>query len=332
MKMLKDERDKLTALCSAAMLMAAPAATVLINHHTPEATPDPQLLFQGIESARLQIPPSRLALRSHYRMFPGESERAYTVEFDGDNRRFARTDSSDIRTAFNGNEVIHFDGESVTIRHIGMTTADLLFDPRLLGITFTYLWRNSLAGQLGYHEARSVETVGRELVAGVLTWRLRAVDRRGHQRDFWVEPEQGFRVHRSELATVAGTRYVTLSQYDADTYQWLPARVETRRYGADGTLMGKRVISILSAETITVFPDSTWTLAGLKPPIGAQVSDLRIKERLGHWDGTGLSEVVNPKTGREPPSGRWVLILLLTAAACIPLLLMWRSHPGTKAG
>ena len=118
-----------------------------------------------------------------------------------------------------------------------------------------------------------------------------------------------FRVYRYDFSIPGVKRNSTISYYENDDYPWLPNRVETRYYNGDGQETSRRLIVIVESEGGVNQPDDTWGLAGLELPIGVPVSDLRIGQRIGYWDGHGLSELpVN--TDPQPLPSRTPIFLI----------------------
>jgi hypothetical protein len=290
-----------------------------------EEQPDPRTLLEGVQAVRLQIPPSRLEMSASIQNSLSTNERLMVVEFDGDRRRFARKGAElQVRSVFNGNEVIHFDGsQSVTIRDIKDSTSDYFFDPRLLGITTTYQWRESVQSVMPISNSM-IELVGREQIGEYMTWHVRIRDAHGQDIELWIDPDNDFRVYRYDLSLPDVKRNTTLSFYSNPQYPWLPSRVESRNYRANGQLTLTRVLSIVNAEAGIEFPDSRWSLAGLSLPIGVPVGDLRTKQRLGYWNGIELAD--NPGPPPIRPTGGRGSVIFFGVIAGFPvgfLLLYW---------
>lgn len=271
-------------------------AAVIALHSRPVACAegaDPKTLLQGVEGVRLQIPPSRLLVRTLYRDQSG-SPPAWNlkIEFDGDHRLVAQTaPKAGYRALFDGSNAIHFDGaDSVTVRGAHDQNSDYNFDPRLLGLTTTYRWADSLSKVLPYREASRLEALGEETVAGAACSHVRIHRPKDLNIDLWIDARHNFRVHRYELRVKGVVRCTADSFYENVDYAWLPSRVESRHYGAGGSVNYVRSFSILEAKANVKLPPETWTLEGLRPKVGASVTDLPAKRRLGYWDGVGLSQ------------------------------------------
>ena len=149
---------------------------------------------------------------------------------------------------------------------------------------------------LGYQKAKSVTLVGPEQVRGKSTWHVRVVDSNEQQRDFWIEPVAGFPVHRQEFSTNSGIGNCRTEVYCGDNSRcsWLPSRVETKY---DNRL--NREVTVSNVEFDVRIPPETWTFAGLDLLIGTPIADLRIHQRIGYWDGAGLSQDLPPSVRRS---------------------------------
>ena len=194
-------------------------AAVIALHSRPVACAegaDPKTLLQGVEGVRLQIPPSRLLVRTLYRDQSG-SPPAWNlkIEFDGDHRLVAQTaPKAGYRALFDGSNAIHFDGaDSVTVRGAHDQNSDYNFDPRLLGLTTTYRWADSLSKVLPYREASRLEALGEETVAGAACSHVRIHRPKDLNIDLWIDTRHNFRVHRYELRVKGVVRCTADSFY-----------------------------------------------------------------------------------------------------------------------
>ncbi len=296
-----------------------------------DVVPEPTLLFRGVESVRQQIPPSRLVLRADYRAGIETSVLELLVEFDDDKYGFSRTKTGpEVRAIFDGKQILHYDGvNSVTLRDLRDTTADYLFDPRLLGITADFVCGQSLDDALPYRAATNLQTVCREQVGDRPTWHVRLADTNTYNRriDIWVDPERNFRVYRYEYSLEGGRPSTVLSFYEDQKYPWLPSRVETQTYDSKAQPADERKLEILKAEPNVRLPDSAWGLAGLRPPAGTEVQDRRIRSRIGYWNGAALVPSpgkIQPAVTTSRPRALVIIMLCATAVAGLLLLLRFR--------
>lgn len=194
------------------------------------------------------------------------------------------------RSIFDGSQVLTYDGQnSATIDDSTKSTIQYLFDPRTLGLTSFLQPGKDVADCLRWRNAQSVSLLQRELVGGRETWHVRVVDSFLHELNFWID-ERDYRVYKHEFR-LGDVRKTVISSYERkdDVASPLPTRVyvaETSR----GELLGERWLAVSKLETDVKINPKSWTLAGLDLPRGVPVSDLRVHERLGYWDGRGLSE------------------------------------------
>jgi len=301
---------------------------VLLCHATP--APDPTTLVQGVESYRLQTPPSRLHIHI---IFKDPTQTCLTdalVEFDGNNRRYEYTwDGSRVRDFFDGSQIALFDGREVTLRNIDDATSDLMFDPRLIGLSTAYTWQESLGLNLPYRTASSIKMIGLEQVGDNPAWHVQLITESpaAYQVDLWASSDNGFKVYKYETSWTSG-HTVTTSYYENTNYPWLPSRVESQSYNSAGKLRFQYVVSLVEAEPNVELSSNTWSLAGLELPLGTTIDDRRIEKRLGTWNGTGIRAAYVVPT--EPPkqTSKLVLLLLIFGVSIIPLFyLSTKSRP-----
>jgi hypothetical protein len=293
--------------------------------HTSKAdSPDPTVLLQGVVQARLQIPTTHLVAEMVYTNALGSSTEKLIVEFDGNKRRYLNSElkSGDL---FDGSQAICFDGQnSVTIRDTSNATANYLFDPRLLGITTTFSWGETIETDVPYQNAKKTELIGAEQINGYAVWHVRVIDSYDQQLNLWIDSNHGFKVYRYDFS-IFGETNSTLSYYENPNYSWLPSRVETSyQAGTNGSILSGRTISILKAEK-NKLPETTWTIGGVQPSVGAAVADLRIKQRIGYWDGHGLSQRADLEQDFEPVKPhKWIVAVMITIFLAGPSFLLWR--------
>jgi hypothetical protein len=232
---------------------------------------------------------------------------------------------------YDGEKVILYDGAgAVTIRDTSNPTSDYLFDPRLLGITTTYTWKGSLAKALPHQTALQSECIGREALPQGSAWHVRMIDVYKQQIDTWIDDSHGFRVYRYDFAIPDLYTNTTVSFYENRDYPWLPSRVETRSYQPKNGLRSERLITVLKAEANLPAPEKTWTIAGVSPPNGSPVSDLRVKKRMGYWNNGTLTS--NPPPAPVPhaltPRTRALVVITFALVSMAFLFLALRYRAG----
>jgi len=294
------------------------------------AAPDPITLLKGVESAREQIPPSRLIIKSRYIFLASPSEiitngGEYLVIFNRERRYFKLiTGDPAIQTLFTGSEAIVYDGTPmVEIRNLDMQKTEYLFDPRIIGITFWYGWKDTIHGCLSLgDQASKIELIGKEQIDNKDVWHIRLTKENDPYlvRDFWIDDKNNFRVYQCKDCFSNGTNLecnISKSYYESEEYPWLPSRVETEAYNG-----GKRTLKILKAEANVKIPESQWTIYGMDLPKGVSIIDLRNNKIIGHWDG---KKFIREREGEDPKPlpkisfGRPIILLILILLSVIPL-------------
>lgn len=293
--------------------------------------PDPAALLEGVESARLQIPPSSLRLKWFYRDSLVTNETLLSVDFDGDLRGFKATSTSvptEYKTLFDGEKAICYDEKrgEVEFRTLMDQTSDFLFDPRMLGLTAYNAWMDGFGNCIPLEvKPNRVEVVGHELVGGLAAWhvRLRNTMPYGDMvRDYWVDDKRGFRVYRMDWNGVQMYSY-----YDSPSYPWLPSRVVNKEYRHTGTggsnLVVEHGFMLLDGKAHVRFPRTRWTLAGMAIKRGVQVADFNSMRVLGFWNGAAIvPELPRPAARRL----RWWSYALGAALLCVPVVIWSASR------
>lgn len=265
-----------------------------------DSDPDPMALLRGVEDARMAVRSGELVLDANYKIGestqPNSGTGRFLVVFSDSSRRFIHQEA-DTYCIMHAGAAFTYDGESVIIDAPENGGAKYLFDPRILGITRSYRRDASVGSCLHYNDAKEITLVGQEELDGRDTWRVRVVDSFDQQHDFWIEMTEGFPVHRYEYRTELAWD-VTIAEYGGPNPA-MPSYVVTKSTfrGEDRDVQEFRVTEANYNEKVE--PDS-FELGGLSPSIGVPVSDVRIKRRLGYWDGEGLVDNV-PRPGDITP-------------------------------
>jgi|SRR5579885_1436133 len=291
--------------------------------------PDPVALLQGVEAARLQTPPSTLKMEYTYSSQFVNNRREFTVDFDGDKRRFITTSGPDDKAFFDGKQAVIYDGSTkrIEIRNLNEQHLMQFFDPRIMGLVPYYFWHYTVEDAIPYQKA-TVQMIGEEQINDHKTWHVSLVlkDPNGYRMDFWIDDR--FRVYREDENGVQ-----TFSFYENKDYPWLPSRVDGKEYGTNGVVTEERQCVILEAKANVKLPTNVWTIAGLSPPRGATVSDVRIRQRIGYWDGQKivqtLDAALNPELSRPAsPTVRIIVVacLVLTTIGFIFFMLKTRKR------
>ena len=107
----------------------------------------------------------------------------------------------------------------------------------------------------------------------------------------------------------------------------LPAAVEAIHYKGDESKVSMKRLLLVTVERHSPERDA-FTLAVLDLPVGTPVSDLRIKRRIGYWDGKALTgslpstEPIADFMPQAQHTGRWYWLGSLTVALIIAFLIL----------
>jgi outer membrane lipoprotein-sorting protein len=217
----------------------------------------------------------------------------FNVTFDEDKVRFEAASGDKTCVVYDGKQVIAYDGVSgVTMDAPDLQdkTALYLFDPRTIGINSSYHLEQGIIQCLGYRDARDVRLVGTEPVGGVAARKVDITDKHGATRSLWIDPT-GFRVLKFVYVDGEGLTQVSTPSYQDD--EVIPSKVSVEWFDSAGKPNGQtRTLTVQDARFGQPIDAATFTLQGMKVPLGVPVVDLRIKERLGYWNGSGVSTSV----------------------------------------
>jgi hypothetical protein len=292
-----------------------------------EDKPDPITLLQGVESVRLQVPPSSLKIKATYRSNLVTNETIYNVDFDGERRAYnLENQRKEIyKTLFNGRRAIVYN-ESIKqacYRNLNDETSNSLFDPRLIGLSTFQFWTDTIKRMLPYDvKPNKVLLIGKENVDGLPAWHVRIAYGKTNviaTWDYWID-DRNFRVYRLDYNGVE-----TYSYYMNESFPWLPTRVIGKDYrGGDGhTVTSQRELEILEAKANVNFAETRWTLEGMRLGPGIDVIDYNISRSIGTWNGEKLipnGVDFSERTKKKP--GYFAFILCLTMLV-FPMIILW---------
>jgi len=292
-----------------------------------DSRPDPVVLLQGVESSRLQIPASSLEIRYAYRSPTIAAEGAYSVDFDGDRRRFVAKSESGLKhgVVYDGTKAIVYNGilHQAEVRALSNPDTGLFFDPRLLGINSGFFWDYSIESCLPYRNAAKVGLIGQELVGDKPAWhvRLSFVEKpslKDYLIDIWIDASNGFRVYRYDQNGLQ-----MYSTFENNEYPWLPSRVVVKEYNNKGDVVTQTECEILHAKANVAIPPATWTLAGLQIPDGTPVLDLVNMKTKGFWYSRhGIVSTPMPTEVSAVGSTRARVLVWLACALSTAILLL----------
>jgi hypothetical protein len=239
-----------------------------------------------------------------------------------------------IKKVFDGSQVLGASGQksagiSAPPNPRSEGTAGLLFDPRTMGLSFHSHFWETIEYCLGYREASSVVCRGQEKVGGQLAWHVIVSKARGPgqdpvERHFWIGDQEGFPVYRCELQTKDTLRELIESDYENPVATHvLPVRVRINgKFDAKGKPTVDMVFEQVKGAYGVAIDPATFTLKGLDLELGASVTDNRLQQVVGYWNGTDLSPDPSEaiRSGKRAQSGAigpwpWALGALIVLLA-----------------
>jgi hypothetical protein len=214
----------------------------------------------------------------------------------------ARYVDSVVRTAYDGHRYCQFSNTGgAGYREFKDGTGDVMFPPRMFGLTFHYNSQQDLPEYLNLLSgAKSSKCIGPEPIGEVSVWHVEFD--LGPSRclcHYWIEDKWPFRVHRVELRSEAQHDILTADYNASPAGSPLPTRVATKNVVKTKTI-NERELTATRMELNGSVGDRIGTIASLDLPIGHTVSDEASGKILGYWDGTKISSdpsvADNPRT------------------------------------
>ncbi|MDB5340314.1 MAG: hypothetical protein JWN70_5933 [Planctomycetaceae bacterium] len=202
-------------------------------------------------------------------------------------------------SVYDGTRLLLYDGNnSATISTPDHRTSTLAFDPRSLGLATGLYSDLLLETNLAYRAAEDI------VIAEIPVARqqpglvgIELTDRFGQRIHFEIDDRAPYRL-RYYSKTIPRTdgkgvfvKYVTESEYWADQPEsWIPRKLTmyTLEEGRADRRRVDMIVDLERPESVAAFDPSIWTISGLSLPFGQPVADLRIRERIGYWNGKEL--------------------------------------------
>jgi hypothetical protein len=306
--------------------------------NAPAEEPDPIVLLQGVEESRRAVGSGKMELSWSSRQFippsPQGSPSRLMVEFKGDRYTFSafmrlvvtnsansdegarlnaklqemqdydafvragygRWEDKNIRSASDAMNLCQYgEGYMAGYRATAGGTVDVLFDPRLLGIGDVSV-NDTFESRLPYRRANEIKLVGVESLAGVSTHHVSLKPHPEVEFHYWIEESKGFRLHRFEYRASYRTE-LTVSEFGREGP--IPTSVTTKSFLPDGRMSREVRIDVSHAEFNCKVDSKVGTIDSLGIPPGTAISDERIHQRIGFWDGEKLVDTYEAAIGND---------------------------------
>ncbi len=249
-------------------------------------------VLSGIQSMRESVPACRFSVEELVeetdrqgitKTYPSK----WKVAVNSKEVLFMRLDGSTYTRSsiLRHNEIVHSSDESAVIQGIATGSGAYAFDPRLLGICIGPFENSSMSNSLRSKDRSKLSWEMVELNS-IRVNKVVITDHEGKELSFWVEPERGFRVHKYEYLSPRLWHEDISSEFDESFCKGLlPSKVVTsgENLVAGGSFQCTRIQSEFQEGAPNKFGLEDM---GLTP--GMPVSDIRIKKRIGYWNGTKL--------------------------------------------
>ncbi|XZE18162.1 hypothetical protein SH449x_003446 [Pirellulaceae bacterium SH449] len=216
-------------------------------------------------------------------------------------------------------EVYYYDGDSACVHGLGTGSGAFAFNPRLLGISIGPFENSTLENSLRIGRRKS-GTVADSEWNGISVKSVEIDDNEGANLSFLIVPNPVFRVLKYVYEVQDLIREEWHSFYDDSIFKGvLPYRIEMHGEVFSTSTKMKRTYLISDVKEI---PARKFDFIDLKMPLNTAVSDIRIRQRLGYWDGEKLAEnIVTKKTSKEKESDTKTRSFGLTLPLLIAILI-----------
>lgn len=319
-----------TSFRNSILSKSAPALLVLLTWQSTAFSQEDSTaitLLQGVNSSREALDECSFQMTANGTWGGIGEDTVFHVRYGGDEVLIKRDDGR--ATMLADGEAFYYNPNSCTIKDPEDTGVGFLIDPRILGISIGYWSSVDLESALRSGNRESVELLESDTIRNVKCAKVRVVDKWGEVKTFWIDPNNSFRVLRCEHR-VEGAVGVTESFYESED-SVLPSRVETENSTTDG----ERLYTLnLELSNVSFRPDPcAFDLSSLGLKVGTPVSDIRIHERLGYWDGNGLDSVsrkspLKPEAANSGIAWPWIFLCVASVLCVASIAVLRRSQTG----
>lgn len=276
------------------LCVCSTAGLVFANTIDESSNRKAKSILSGIQSTRESVPACRFGLEESVERVDrkGVTERfpsKWNVTLNSNEVLFLRVEgtSSTRSSILRSNEIVHSSDESAVVQGLATGSGAYAFNPRLLGICMGPFENSSMSNSFRSKDQTKLSWEMVELNS-IRLCKVVIIDYDGTELSFWVEPERAFRVHKYEYLSPGLQHEIVSSEFDESFCKGLlPCKIDSvrERLVAGSSYKNKRILSnyVEGAPSRLGLEDM-----GLTP--GMPVSDIRIKKRIGYWDGTKLVE------------------------------------------
>lgn len=273
-------------------------------------------ILRGLENTRMNSKPFRIKGVLRREHAGSDWNCGFVAECEGKKYRISRLFPSGKVGAvavFDGEQLFSYDGrKSATISQPNRRAASALaFDPRTLGLSTGLYSDLTLQENLAFRTGSEIRVVPPEKAAPQSDIvRIELTDRFAQTIRFDLQPHGAFRIHYYaktipvEEGSDVFAQYVTETEYWPDEDKnWIPRKLTmySLEEGNPEMKYDNMTVEFEKPEFVAEFDPEIWTVRGLHLPFGQPLADLRIKQRVGYWDGQKLVQTA-PRFELAPPS------------------------------
>jgi len=288
-------------------------------------------ILDGVRASRLGLREGSVEIHIQHDVYvdPPECESySVTAEWKDGSVRFLEThaDGSPRRCSIrhNGELLFRVPGSGGAVMNLDDDYANFIFDPRILGAS-PWLSAPETARELIFPSDSKWEFSLQKksdpidnAPCVVVRW-----ETNGIVQDYWIDVENGFLVRK---IVDYNNRYEFVSQYADGAV--LPDRITCRRTDRERKRTLSQTTFDITNLQLSPIEDKVFSMAGLQMEIGEPMADARLQERIGFWNGEGLSssfaEALAVASSREPVARsptRWALAVLGILGLLLGMLL-----------
>ena len=206
------------------------------------------------------------------------------------------------RYVFDGSRLMDYDGSSTRVSDPEKRgSQSQIWDPRVLGLTHIAFATQTAEDFLTFDDGVKVEEPIPVDLHGKSALQIVVSRTDGSQRRFWFDAEKTARVVRVEgIEPDGATDFVVTSEFADDA---MPTKIVKKMFRQRKLFIETTFVRGQAMFDVAADP-AWWSLAGLDMHVGAPVTDIRIRQRIGYWDGQGLSQSLpsSAKSGRPSAS------------------------------
>jgi hypothetical protein len=247
-------------------------------------------LVKGVHDSRVGLS-GQLTVKAVYLSLEREKGETLKTYFAGTKRYM---ECGNYTSIFDGKKLLIYDKQADTnIRDVTDAQGHFCFDVRALGVAEGPYAARSLESVLALdNDAVEYSIVGKEKVNDVDCTRIKILGsglRVPVERELWIENSENARVHKATYKEPGVHKLVT-AIFDEDNRGPIPNQVELVSFDAEGNQRPDSLEIKIDGFTEKKITGKDFGLSALNMKVGTAVCDIRIRRRVGYWNGKSIQE------------------------------------------